>query len=63
MKKLLISFTLLFLLLNVNGQLNAGMLDKLEGGLDRLFGQEVETKSDVEAKKIKKKNYWNLRTL
>ena len=55
MKKLLISFTSLFLLLNVNGQLNAGILDKLEGGLDRLFGQEVETKSDVEAKKAKKK--------
>ena len=55
MRKLLVYIVALFLLVNVNAFAaeKRGILDKIEGGLDRIFGKEVETKSDV---KFKKKN-------
>ena len=55
MKKLFVCLLALFLLINVNAfsAEKRGILDKIEGGLDRIFGQEVETRTDV---KLKKKN-------
>ena len=32
-------------------QIKRGVADKLEGGLDKLFGQKVHTKADVKSKK------------
>ena len=53
MKKLLVCFVTLFLLINGNAfsEEKRGILDKIEGGLDRIFGQEVETRSDVKQRK------------
>ena len=53
MKKLLVCFVTLFLLVNGNAfsEEKRGILDKIEGGLDRVFGQEVETRNDVKQKK------------
>ena len=55
MKRLFVCFVTLFLLVNGNAfsEEKRGILDKIEGGLDRIFGQEVETRTDV---KLKKKN-------
>ena len=55
MKKLHVCFVTLFLLVNGNAfsEEKRGILDKLEGGLDRIFGQEVETRTDVKQKKNK----------
>ena len=55
MRKLLVCFVTLFLLVNGNAfsEEKRGILDKLEGGLDRIFGQEVETRTDVKQKKNK----------
>jgi hypothetical protein len=55
MKKLLICFVTLFWLINGNAFAGEkrGILDKIEGGLDKIFGQDVETGADV---KLKKKN-------
>ena len=53
MKKLLVCFFTLSLLVNGNSfsEEKRGMLDKIEGGLDRIFGQEVETRTDVKQRK------------
>ena len=56
MKRLLACLLTLILFVNVNAfsAEKRGVLDKIEGGLDRIFGQEVETKTDVKQKKQKK---------
>ena len=45
----------IFLFVNINAfsAEKRGILDKIEGGLDRIFGQEVETRTDVKLKKKK----------
>ena len=56
MKKLTVCFITIFMLMNVYAfaaEKKRGILDKIEGRLDKIFGQEVETKTDV---KYKKKN-------
>ena len=55
MKRLIFFVATIFLISNVNAFAaeKKGILDKIEGGLDRIFGKEVETKSDV---KLKRKN-------
>ena len=49
MKRLLIYSVSLLLLVNVNAfsAEKRGILDKIEGGLDKIFGKEIETKTDV----------------
>ena len=56
MKRFLVYIFTLFLFVNVNlfASEKKGILDKIEGGLDRVFGKEVETKSDVKFKKENK---------
>ena len=53
MKRLLIYSVSLLLLVNVNAfsAEKRGILDKIEGGLDKIFGKEIETKTDVKLKK------------
>ena len=60
MKRLLIYSVSLLLLVNVNAfsAEKRGILDKIEGGLDKIFGKEIETKTDVKLKK-KDKNSKN----
>ena len=58
MKKKLVLLTSIILLLNSNvysAEQNRGFMDKLEAGLDKIFGKEIETKSDVKESKKKKK--------
>ena len=46
----------------VNNHALSGPLDKLERGLDRLFGKEIESGADVKAKKKRKRNTKNIQT-
>ena len=50
MKFIITVFMSIFLM--ANNLALAGPLDKLERGLDRLFGKEVESGSDIKAAKI-----------
>ena len=55
MKRLLACLVTLILFVNINAfsAEKRGVLDKIEGGLDKIFGKEVETRTDVKLKKKK----------
>ena len=56
MKKFLVYIVAAYLSANVNvfaGE-KRGILDKIEGGLDTIFGKEVETISDMKSKRKNK---------
>ena len=57
MKKLFVCFVTLFLIVNGNAfsEEKRGILDKIEGGLDRIFGQEVETRTEKGVFGVRKK--------
>ena len=59
MKRLLACLVTLILFVNINAfsAEKRGVLDKIEGGLDKIFGKEVETRTDVKLKKKKKHFY------
>ena len=56
MKRLFIYIVAIFLTANVNAFAGEkrGILDKIEGGLDTIFGKEVETISDMKSKRKNK---------